>query len=116
MRALRGAVCSANNAEEISKRSIELYDKMLAENKLSETDIVSLFFSVTADIDTQNPATALRQSGRAGETAMMVLSEAAIKDSLCGTIRILIHCYMDTDKQVRHVYMHGAEKLRPDLL
>jgi len=114
LKALRGAVCSANSKEDITKNTIELYDTVLSANDLQETDLISLFFSVTADVDAINPAAALRQSGRAGEAAMMVFQEAAVQDSLPGTIRLLIHCYMDAEKPVRHAYIGGAEKLRPD--
>jgi len=114
LKALRGAVCSADIKEEISGRTVELYDSLLAANDLAEADMVSVFFSVTGDIKAQNPAAALRQSGRAGEAAMMVSQEAAIEDSLPGTIRVLIHCYIDKEKPVKHVYIRGAEKLRPD--
>ena len=114
LRALRGAVCSANTAEEISARAAELYDKLLSENSLEEKDLVSLFFSVTRDLDAQNPASALRLSGKAGMTPMMVFQEAEFKDSLPGTIRILMHCYMDSDIPFQYIYLHGAEILRSD--
>jgi chorismate mutase len=114
LRALRGAVCSENNQEEIKKRTVELYDRLLKDNELAETELVSLFFSVTADLTALNPASALRKAGRAGEAAIMVFQEAEYIDSLAGTIRVLIHCYMDNQKPLRHVYCYGAEKLRPD--
>ena len=114
LKAIRGAVCSANNKAEIEQKTAGLYDKLLKANNLAETDILSLIFSVTADIDAQNPAAALRRSGRAGELAMMVLQEASVQDSLPGTIRVLIHAFIPGDKPVRHIYMEGAEKLRPD--
>ena len=114
LKAIRGATCSANEKSEITQNTVYLYDKLLTANGLAETDIVSLFFSLTADLDAINPASALRRSGRAGETAMMVLQEAAVQDSIPGTIRILIHVYLPTEKPVQHVYIHGAEKLRPE--
>ena len=114
LKAIRGAVCSANNKAEIERKTAELYDRLLTANDLAETDILSLVFSVTADIDAQNPAGALRRSGRAGELAMMVLQEASVQDSLPGTIRVLVHAFMAGEKPVQHVYMEGAEKLRPD--
>ena len=114
LKAIRGAVCSANDKESITQRTTELYDKLLAANEITEGDILSLFFSVTPDINALNPASALRQSGRAGELAMMVSQEAAVQDSLPGTIRVLAHANMAAEKPVRHVYIRGAESLRPD--
>jgi chorismate mutase len=114
LKALRGAVCTRNTREEIHSRTLLLYEGLLKANGLAEADIVSLFFSLTPDLDALNPAAALRQSGKAGELAMMVFQEGVIQGSLPGTIRALIHCYMDADSPVRHVYLEGAELLRPD--
>ena len=114
LKAVRGAISSANTKEEITQKTRELYDRILSANELAESDILSLFFSVTPDINALNPAGALRESGRAGEIAMMVLQEAAIQDSMPGIIRVLIHAYQAAEKSVRHVYLGKAEKLRPD--
>jgi len=112
--ALRGAICSSDSKEEITQGVIELYDKLLNSNGLAEKDLISLFFSVTPDLNAVNPATALRHSGRAGELAMMVFQEAVISGGVPGTIRALVHCYMDRERPVKHVFIRGAEKLRPD--
>jgi monofunctional chorismate mutase len=114
LKAIRGAVSSSNTKEEISQKTTELYDKLLLANNLAESDILSLFFSVTRDIDALNPASALRKSGRAVEAVMMVFQEAAIQDSLPGIIRVLIHAQFSAEKPVRHIYLGKAEKLRPD--
>jgi len=114
LKALRGAVCSSNDKAEIADRVAELYDKLLESNGLAEKDLVSLFFSVTPDLSAANPAAALRQSGRAGELAMMVFQEAAAGSNPPGIIRVLLHCYPDSGKPAKHVYIRGAETLRPD--
>ncbi|MCL1813861.1 MAG: chorismate mutase [Treponema sp.] len=114
LKALRGAVCCVNIKEEIAQRTVELYDKLLSANNVTEADILSLFFSITSDIDALNPAGALRQSGRAGDAAIMVFQEAAVQGSLPGTIRVLIHAYMAAENPVQHIYFGGAEQLRPD--
>jgi chorismate mutase len=113
-KALRGAICAANTEEEIAAAAVELYDTLLQENALAEEDIVSLLFSLSPDLDALNPAAALRQSGRARELAMMVFQEAAVARTLPGTIRALVHCYGDPRRAPRHIYLRGAEVLRPD--
>jgi chorismate mutase len=112
--ALRGAVQALNEEKDIGFQALSLYDGLLNANGLDERDLVSLFFSVTGDLDAQNPARALRKAGRAGELAMMVFREASYKDSLPRTIRVLLHCYLDEERKPRHVYINGAEVLRPD--
>ncbi|MDR1238638.1 MAG: chorismate mutase [Treponema sp.] len=112
--ALRGACQCRNNGADIAGQIAALYDELLAANGLFEADIVSLIFSVTPDLDAQNPAAALRQSGRGGDLALLALQEAAVPGGLERTVRVLIHCYLDRDALPRHVYRNGAEVLRPD--
>jgi chorismate mutase len=112
--ALRGATQCLNEAGDIGLRVSTLYDELLKANGLSESDIVSLIFSVTADLDAKNPCAALRQSGRAPDLALFALQEAAARGSLERTIRVLMHCYLDEGSAPRHIYCNGAEILRPD--
>ncbi|MDR3162220.1 MAG: chorismate mutase, partial [Spirochaetaceae bacterium] len=112
--ALRGATRSLNDEEDIIRQVSALYDELLARNRLEEGDIVSVIFSVTADIDVLNPAAALRRSGRAADIALFVVQEAHFPDALDRTIRVLIHCYMSSAAVPRHSYLNGAEVLRPD--
>jgi chorismate mutase len=112
--ALRGAAQCRNEERDIQEQTAALYDELLLENSLLEADIVSVVFSITADIDAKNPAAALRTAGRALETALFVVQEAAIKGGLERTIRVLIHCYLPENAVPRHVYRNGAEVLRPD--
>jgi chorismate mutase len=112
--ALRGATRCLNKAEDMVLRVSALYDALLGQNNLAEGDMVSLIFSVTADLDADNPAAALRRSGRAGELALFSLQETAVLGGLERTIRVLIHCYLEEGSVPRHVYQNGAEVLRPD--
>ena len=110
--ALRGAVRAENTEKDIAEQVVRLYDRLLKSNNLAEEDIVSVIFSVTGDIDALNPAAALRSAGRAEQLALMVFQESSFSGGLSGTIRVLIHCNME--ESPRHVYMNGAEVLRPD--
>jgi len=110
--ALRGAAQCLNEAADIKEQVTLLYDELLSGNSLAEKDIVSLVFSVTGDIDAINPATALRQSGRGEELALFAVREAETIGSLPGTVRALIHCYLEEGSDVRHIYRNGAEGLR----
>jgi chorismate mutase len=112
--ALRGATQCKNDPQDIVEQVATLYDDLLLQNKLEEPDLVSVLFSVTADLDAMNPASALRKSGRAGDAALFSLQESAAKGSLEKTIRVLIHCYMPCGAVPRYVYRNGAEVLRPD--
>jgi chorismate mutase len=111
---LRGAVKVLNEEPDIVKQLAALYDKMLQLNKLNEKDIVSIIFSVTDDITAKNPASALRQSGRAPEATLFSTQEPRTDGAPQGFIRILMHCYLDETAKPHHVYTNGAEILRPD--
>ena len=110
--ALRGATRCLNDSLDISKQVVELYDELLSRNDLSEEGIVSAIFSVTIDINAKNPATALREEGRAQNTPLFVVQEAHFPGSLERVVRILIHCYKEAPPV--HIYRNGAEVLRLD--
>jgi chorismate mutase len=112
--ALRGAAQAANTAEDIAKWTVFLYDGLLKLNRLEESDIVSVVFSMTRDLDEENPAAALRHAGRASTAPLFVAQEAFVRGGLPRTIRLLIHCYLDEGAAPRRLYCNGAESLRPD--
>ena len=114
LRALRGAVCCEDNEAGISSAVVNLYSRLLTENFLSEKDIVSIQFTVTSDIKALNPASALRKQGFAENTALFCALEPCMEGSLPKTIRILIYYY--SRKRPTHIYMGGADVLRPDLI
>ncbi|MHB9291348.1 chorismate mutase [Hollandina sp. SP2] len=112
--ALRGATCCRNEVEDMQVQVRALYDELLQKNRLQEKDLVSLIFSVTQDLNVENPAAALRQGGRAPDTALFVVQEAAVQSGIPGVIRVLIHAYLPKGVGLYHVYRNGAETLRPD--
>jgi chorismate mutase len=112
--ALRGAVQCLNQADDIRRQVAAVYDELLSANSLGEDDIVSLIFSVTADLDAANPAAALRRSGRGTDTALFCVREPEAPGGLERCVRLLLHCYLEEGVKPRHVYRNGAEILRPD--
>jgi len=113
--ALRGAVQCENTEKDICGQIALMYDELLGANKLDEKDIVSVIFSVTSDITAANPCSALRKTGRAvGDTALFSVQEPECRGSVERIVRVIIHCYLNEDASIRHVYRNGAEVLRPD--
>jgi len=112
--ALRGATLCENTDEDIRLCVSALYDTLLEKNNLSEKDIVSIIFSQTRDLNAANPAAALRQTGRAGNLSLFAVQEVETANSLPSVIRAIVHCYMPDGSTPRHVYINGAEALRPD--
>jgi len=112
--ALRGATQTRNEVQDMITQVTSLYDALLAANALAEEDIVSLVFSVTADLTAINPAAALRRGGRAADLALFAVAEPQADGALDHVVRILLHCYLGPKRSPQHVYRNGAEVLRPD--
>lgn len=111
--AVRGAVCCENNEKSISSWVPAMYGELLERNSIAESDVVSILFTVTDDLDAFNPATALRKAGFAASVPLMACAEPPVTGGLQRVMRILV-TYYGSSAPIP-VYMNGAEKLRPDL-
>lgn len=114
-RGVRGATIVADNTPEAILRSArELLALMIRLNGIDKEDVASVIFSTTSDLNAAFPALAARQFGWF-DAALMCFHELDVPDSLKMCLRILIH--WNTFKrasEIRHVYIKGAEKLRPE--
>ena len=115
-RGVRGATTvDENTAEAITNATKELLRAMIEINGIEEEYVASVIFTTSPDLNAMYPAAAARQVGWQ-RTALLGAQEADVPDGLKRCIRILIH--WNTNKridEIQHVYMHGAESLRPDL-
>lgn len=115
--ALRGAVCCENTKEDITKNVCLMCNEVFKQNNLLAQDLVSIQFSITNDITVLNPATALRTGQvciNVSEVPLFCCQEAFIEGGMKKVVRVLIHAYMNEFSPRHHVYLNGAEKLRPD--
>ncbi|MCK9169205.1 MAG: chorismate mutase [Treponema sp.] len=114
---LRGAVCADNNAESIIKAVCTMCSSLFSYNIVLPENIVSIQFTITSDLTALNPAAALRK-GKCGldvsRCALFCSQEPATEHMLPKTIRVLVTTYMTEGSEPHHVYIQGAEKLRPD--
>jgi chorismate mutase len=117
VRGVRGATCAqANTKEAIVEAAKALLARIIEINSIQPDDIASAFFSTTLDLNAEFPAIAARQLGWR-DVPLMCMHEMVVPDSLPQCVRVMIH--WNTTKlpsEIRHVYMNGAEKLRPDLI
>ncbi len=117
VRAIRGATTAEENTREaIIGATLELLREIEDKNDLKRADAISIIFTVTKDLTAVFPAAAAREMGL---TYVPLLDMAApeIDGSLERCIRIMIHINTDkTKKEIRHVYLRDAKKLRPDLV
>lgn len=112
--ALRGATQCRDDPVDLEVQIAALYDELLVQNHLEERNIVSLIFSVTADLTALNPASALRHSGRGSDLALFSVLEPPVQGALDHVVRVLIHAYLNGGTAPRHVYRNGAQVLRLD--
>jgi len=115
--AVRGAIQVAKDSEaSIASASTRLVREICRRNNLSEQDVVSIMFSVTEDLTSANPAAGLRREGFS-ETPLFCVQEARVDGAMPRVIRVLLTAERDADqgRRASHVYLDGAEVLRPDL-
>ncbi len=117
VRAVRGAITVTDNTKElILEGTKELLVEIIERNSLENIDMISAIFTVTQDLNATFPAVAARQIGW-NDIPLMCTNEIDVPGSLEKCIRVLIH--INTEKsnmEINHVYLKGAQVLRPDLV
>ena len=113
MKSIRGAIAVVENTDEgIVNASKSLINSIMNVNSLKEEDIVFALFTVTKDLTTSFHAKAFRELGMMSIPALDAKAPE-IQNDLDGCIRILVTVNNDI-KDVQHVYLQDAKKLRPD--
>ena len=117
MRGFRGAITvEENSKEKIWLAARQLVTKILSLNELRAENIGAIIFSLTEDLTTAFPSSAIRQLPAFRLVPLFDTLEPAIDNSLPMCIRVLI--LADTDREqnkIHHVYLEAAKNLRPDL-
>ena len=112
---LRGATtCAANTTTAIQAAVRDLIDALVEENGLSPQQIVSVTFSVTADLDACFPAATARQRPGWDCVALLDCQQMAVQGDLERCIRVLAHAWMPPQRKPLHPYRGEAQRLRPD--
>ena len=115
IRAVRGAVqCRKDSKQEIAEKTHTLVSEILQANGISVDDIISIQLSQTCDLYELNCAAGLRRYGFAN-VPLFCSREPDCKGAMPRVIRVLLTCRMKDNTKSRHIYLDGAEKLRPDI-
>lgn len=114
-RGVRGATTAGENTEEaILASTRELLAQIADVNEIHPDDIASIMFTTSPDLNAEYPALAARQLGWV-EVPLMCAQEIDRPGALPLTIRVLMHWNTTVpQREIRHVYIRGAEILRPD--
>ena len=116
VRGIRGATTvEANTKDEIITKTRELLESIVSKNDFDASDIISIIFSVTDDVNAEFPAVAARQLGWL-YTPLLCTNEIPVPGSLKNCIRVLLHVNSDRGQdEMVQVYLYEAKRLRPDL-
>ena len=115
LRALRGATtCEHNTGSSIGEAVSELIDALVERNGLQGEHVLSVTFSVTADLDACFPAAIARQHRGWEQVALLDCQQMAVTGDLHRCIRLLAHAWMEPERPCVHPYLRGASRLRPD--
>jgi chorismate mutase len=115
-RGVRGATTAdANTRDDILNATRQLLALMIRLNGIEPDQVASAMFSLTRDLDAEFPALAARQLGWI-DVPLLCTYEVDVPGSLRRCVRVLIHWNTDKpQREIRHVYVKDAERLRPDL-
>jgi chorismate mutase len=115
-RAIRGATTvDSDTPEQIRHATRELLETIIARNGISSADVISAIFTVTRDLTSEFPAHAARELGWL-DVPLLCTLEIPVPGSLPKCIRVLLHVESHASRaDIRHVYLHDARALRPDL-
>jgi chorismate mutase len=116
VRAFRGATqLDVDERSHLLKSTAELLTRILHDNKVEVSDLISITFSATPDIRSEFPAVAARELGLE-DVPLMCFVEMDVQGSMPRVIRILLHAESKLQRsEINHLYLRGAQGLRTDL-
>lgn len=116
LQAIRGATTATENTvEAVTEAVTELLLETETRNQLDPTEIVSVTFSVTRDLDAIFPAAIARHRPYWDNVPMLDVQQMHVEGSLQRCIRFLILVNVPTNSsKVCHTYLREAQNLRPD--
>lgn len=116
VRALRGATTiDTDEADQVRQRTIALLQEMCSRNGVELDAVISVLFTVTADIRSAFPASAAREIGFS-DVPLIGAQEQDVEGALPLCIRVLMHIETDRARsELKHAYLEGAVALRNDL-
>lgn len=117
VRGIRGATSvQQDTPDQIRAAARELMEEILRRNQILDfDDVISAVFTTTADLTAAFPAEAARAMGM-NFVPLLCAQEIPVPGSMPRCLRILLHVNSDrSPRDIEHVYLHDAQRLRPDL-
>jgi chorismate mutase len=116
VRAIRGATTATGNTIAAIRDCVnELLDEIEARNDLDLSEVVSVTFSVTRDLDRIFPAAIARERLHWDHLPLLDVQHMHVEGDLAYCIRCLIHVNTpEPATAINHIYLREARHLRPD--
>ncbi|HEX6358908.1 chorismate mutase [Actinophytocola sp.] len=113
---MRGAIqVDRDDPADVLAATRELLAEVVRGNSLDPADLISIMFTVTPDLTSCFPARAARDLGL-HDVPLLCATEVDVPGALPRVVRLLAHVESDRPRSaVRHIYLRGAVRLRPDL-
>ena len=112
---IRGATtASGNSVNEIENAVVELIDELISRNNIIKSNILSITFTTTKDLDACFPASIARRCNGLNSVAFLDCQQMYVSNDVNFCIRILAQVLLPPNNPVNHPYLKGASKLRPD--
>ena len=112
---IRGATtASGNSIKEIEDAVVELIDELISRNNLIKTNLLSIVFTATKDLDACFPASIARKCNGLDSVAFLDCQQMYVNDDVDFCIRIMAQVLLPSNNTVKHPYLRGASKLRSD--
>ena len=112
---IRGATtASGNSVREIEVAVVELIDELISRNDLIKTNILSITFTATKDLDACFPASIARKFNGLDSVAFLDCQQMYVHDDINFCIRLMAQVLLPFNVPEKHTYLRGATKLRAD--
>ena len=112
---IRGATtANGNSIGEIENAVVELIDELISRNKLLKKNLLSIIFTVTKDLDACFPASIARKCNGLDSVAFLDCQQMYVPNDIDFCIRLMAQVLLPSNTSVKHPYLKGASKLRPD--
>ena len=112
---IRGATtASGNSIKEIEVAVVELIDELISRNNLIKTNLLSITFTATKDLDACFPASIARKCNGLDSVAFLDCQQMNVLNDVDYCIRIMAQALLPSNFPIKHPYLRGASKLRKD--
>ena len=112
---IRGATtATGNSVKEIEDAVVELIDELISRNNIIKTNLLSITFTATKDLDACFPASIARKCSGLDSVAFIDCQQMYVSNDIDFCIRIMVQVLLPPNYPIKHPYLNGASKLRTD--